>query len=110
MAFALAGSLNSPSVVSINMDIAFATDGEKIHLPITEVLLCDAAGDLARSKNQRDCTPSNAILLPQFLTGAAILNWGSDTGEILKIFARSITEISEEGEDNGGDNDNEYDN
>ena len=78
--FALAGSLNSPSVVSINMDIAFATDGEKIHLPITEVLLCDAAGDLARSKNQRDCTPRNAILLPQFLTGAAILNWGSDAG------------------------------
>ena len=29
-------------------------DGDKIRLPIAEVLLCTAAGDLTRSKKQRD--------------------------------------------------------
>ena len=52
--FALAGSLNSPSVVSIDINIAFATDGDNIRLPITELLLCAAASNLARSKKQRD--------------------------------------------------------
>ena len=37
--FALAGNNDSPSVVSINMDINLAADGNKICLPITEVLL-----------------------------------------------------------------------
>ena len=50
MAFALMGNLSSPSVISFNIEIAFATDGEKIRLPITEVLLRAVAGDLAQSK------------------------------------------------------------
>ena len=50
VAFALAGDLVSPSVISFNLKIAFATDGEKIRLPITEVLLRAVAGDLAQSK------------------------------------------------------------
>ena len=36
---------------------------------------------------------------------AAILNGGSDAGELLKIFARSITERAEEVEDTGVGND-----
>ena len=74
VAFALAGDLSSPSVIYFNTDIAFAADGDKIRLPIAEVLLCAAAGDLARSKNQRDWTSRNSVLLLPFLTEAAILH------------------------------------
>ena len=56
------------------------------------VLLHTAAGDLARSKKQRDWTSRNAVLLPPILTEAAILQCESDADELLKIFARSITE------------------
>ena len=52
--FALAGDLSSPSAISFNIEIAFAADGENIRLPIAEVLLHAAAGDLTRSKKQRD--------------------------------------------------------
>ena len=38
LALALAGKIDSPSVISINTDIAFAIDGDKIRLPIIEVL------------------------------------------------------------------------
>ena len=92
MAFALVGNLSSPSMISLNIEIAFAADGDKIRLPIAEVLLRAAGGDLARSKKQRDWIPRNAVLLPPFLTEAAILHGESDAGELLKIFARSITE------------------
>ena len=61
------------------MDISFATDDDKIRLPIMEVLLCTATGDLARSKKQRDLTPCNVILLPPFLAESAILNGELDT-------------------------------
>ena len=110
VAFALAGNLDSTSVVSINTEITFATDGDKIRLPITEILLRDAAGDLKRSKKQQDCTPRNAVLLPPLLTEAVILNGGSDAGDLLGIFARSVTEWAEEGEDSGGDKKNNDDN
>ena len=73
MAFALAGDLSSPSVISLKIDIDFAVDGDKICLPIAEVLLCAAAGNLARSKKQQDWTSRNAVLLIEFLTEAAIL-------------------------------------
>ena len=53
-AFFMKGSLNSPSIVSINVNIAFAMDGDKIRLPIAEVLLLSVVGNLVRSKNQRD--------------------------------------------------------
>ena len=55
--FALVGDLGLPSVVSFNLEIYFAPDEEKIRLPITAVLLCAAASNLARSKNQWDCSP-----------------------------------------------------
>ena len=92
VAFALAGDLSSPSVISFNIKTSFAPDGKNIRLPITEVLLRAAAGNLARSKKQRDWTSHNAVLLPPFLTETAILHGELDVGELLKIFARSITE------------------
>ena len=67
-------------------------DSDKIHPPITNVLLRDAAGNLARSKKQWYWTLRNAVLLPQLLTDATILDRGSGTGEILKIFSRSVKE------------------
>ena len=36
MAFALAGDLSSTSLISFNIKIAFATNNEKIRLPIVE--------------------------------------------------------------------------
>ena len=92
MAFTLAGDLSSPSVISFNIKIAFATDGEKIRLPIAEVLLRAAAGNLALSKKHRDWTSRNAVLLPPFFKEAAILHGKSEAGELLKIFVRSIIE------------------
>ena len=92
VAFALAGNLSSPSVISLKIEIAFAVDGDKIRLPIVEVLLRTTAANLTRSKKQRDWTPRNDVLLPTFLTEAAILHSESDVGKLLKIFARSITE------------------
>ena len=52
--FSLAGDLSSPSVISFNIEIAFAADNDKICLPIVEFLLRAAAVDLTRSKNKRD--------------------------------------------------------
>ena len=46
VAFSVAGDLSSPSVISFNIEIAFAADGDKIRLPIAEVLLRAAAGNL----------------------------------------------------------------
>ena len=48
--FALAGDLSSPSVISFKIEIAFATYGDKIYLPIAKVLLGAVVGNLTRSK------------------------------------------------------------
>ena len=79
-------------MISLKIEIAFAADVDKIRLPIAEVLLHTAAGDLARSNKQRDWTPCNTVLLPPFLTEASILHGESDTGNLLKVFYCSITE------------------
>ena len=105
VAFALAGDLSSTYVVSIKMDIDFATDGNNIRLLIKEVLLRSATGDLARSKKQQDQTPHNAVLLPPLLTEVAIRHGMSDEGELLKTFARSITEWAKKGEPSTGEDD-----
>ena len=81
-AFALASDLGSPSVISFNLDIAFAPEGDKIRLLITEPLVRAAAGDLTGSKKQRDWQSLNAVLLPPFLMEVAILHGKSDSGEI----------------------------
>ena len=88
VAFALSGDLSSPSVISFNIESAFATDGKNIRLPIADVLLRAAAGDLARSNKQPDWTSRNAVLLPLFLT------YQSDAGELLQIFACYFTECA----------------
>ena len=49
-AFALAGSLEAPIVVSIDADIAFTITGDKICIPVAKVLLCATVGNLAKSK------------------------------------------------------------
>ena len=92
VAFALAGDLGSPSVISFYLEIAFSTDREKIRLPIAEVLLRAAAGNIVRSNNQRNWKSRNSVLLPPFLTESAILHGELDAGDLLNIFARSITE------------------
>ena len=91
-ASALSGDLASPSVIYFNLEIAFFPEGEKIRLPITEGLLRAAAGDLKAPKKQPDWQSFNAVLLPLFLTEAAILHGKSDAGELLKIFPRAITD------------------
>ena len=92
MDFARDGDLSSPYVISLNIDINFSADGDKICIPIVEVILRTAAGDLERSKNQRYWTPPNTVLFPQFITEAAILHGEWDAGQILNIFSRSITD------------------
>ena len=51
-AFSLEGSLDSPFIVLIDIDIIFTMDGVKFCLPIAEVLLLAAKGDLVRFKKQ----------------------------------------------------------
>ena len=54
--------------------------------------------------------PRNAVLLPPLLTEDAILHMESDTGNILKIFDRFITEWAKERVTaSGEDNDNNKD-
>ena len=65
VAFAIKGSLESPLVVLI--DITFTMDGDKVCLPIAEVLLRAADGKLPRSKMQGYWTLRNAALLPIIL-------------------------------------------
>ena len=94
-AFSLKVSLDSPSLVLIDFNIAFSMDGDKIRLPFAEVLLCAAAGDLAISKNQMDWMPLNAVLLPPFLTEAEIFDGETSAEDLLKTFARTIMERAE---------------
>ena len=96
VALSLTGDLSSTSVISLKIKIAFVANGDKIRLPIAEVLLRAADGNLTRYKKQRDWTPRNAVLIPPFLTGATILHGESDAGKLLKIFARSITESAKD--------------
>ena len=100
-AFALTGSLDSSSVVFIDVNITFAMDDEKICLPIVEVLLRASDGNLARSKKQDYWTPRNAFLLSSFLMEAEILE--TSVKDFLKIFARSITKRAEEEEYKNGE-------
>ena len=73
-AFALARLLEAPTVVSIDVEIAFAIAGDNIWIPVTEVLLRVAAVDLSRLKKNRDWVALNAVLLPPLLTEATILD------------------------------------
>ena len=61
VAFVLAVNLSSPSVIHLEIKIAFCADRDKIRLPIAGVLLRATFGVLARSKKQRDWTLRNTI-------------------------------------------------
>ena len=90
-AFTLSGLLDSPSIVSINANIPFAIAGDNTRLPISEVLICAAVGNIARSNKKRDWDPIIYVLLPPFLTKALLLDGETSAEKLLKIFARTIT-------------------
>ena len=89
--FALAWSLDSPTVILINSYITFASAGDKIRLPISELLLRAAAVNFTRSTKKRYWDPLNSIFLPPFLTEADILDGKTSAEYVLKIFVWSIT-------------------
>ena len=89
-ALALTGSLEAPIVVLIDIKRAFAGNGKNIRLPMKEVVICAAAGDLSKSKKFWEWMSRNAILLPPFLA-EAIVNDGEIAAEaLLKTFAEKI--------------------
>ena len=87
-AFALAVSLEALKVVSINIDIAFAIAGDNIRIPVNEVLLRAAIGDLTWSKRQRYWVVMNSVLLPPLLMEAAILDRKTAVVNLLKVFTK----------------------
>ena len=65
--FTLSGLLEAPAFTYINTDITFSNAIDKIWIPITEVILCSAIGDLNISNKQREWVVINTILLLLFL-------------------------------------------
>ena len=88
--FPLAGSLQTPTAVSIDIKRAFSGDGEKILFLTTLVLFGAAAGNLAKSKKLRDGTSRNAIIFPPFLTKTVVTDSETVEEVVLKIFAERI--------------------
>ena len=95
-AFTLVGSLNAPTVVTINDDCNFTGAGDKIHLTTTKVLLRAAVGDLSKSNKLCNCAVLNSLLLLPFLTKAVVLEGETAAGELLKTFADKILEHGSE--------------
>ena len=83
----LEGYLEALAMVSIDIKHDFTGDGEKIRLLTTEVLLRAAAGELAKSKNIRNWTSMNVVVLPPFLTEIALTDGETAAEAIIKIFA-----------------------
>ena len=104
------GSLESPTVVSINDKRVFDRAYEKICLPVTEVILNSAVDNLLRSKNLWDWASLNAVVLPPLPTKAIALDGKTSVTELLKIFTAKISERGLEAatkilESNGKDKD-----
>ena len=74
----------------VNSDIAFANAGDNIRIPIAGVILGATAGDLKRSKKQRYWVALNTILLPPFLTEAAILDGKTAVTNHFKVLSKCI--------------------
>ena len=91
-AFALAGFLNAPTVVTIDDECNFAGTSDNIRLPTTEVLLCAAVGNLYKLEKLRNWEDMNTVLLPSLLTKAVVLEVETVEGEILKTFYNKIVE------------------
>ena len=64
--------------VAINTKRAFISTSDKICLPVMEVLLYTATGDLAHENNLHNWVILSAVLLPPLLTNAVIL-YNQDT-------------------------------
>ena len=79
-------------MVSIDAYCEFSGSGEKILLPITEVLLRASIGSLVRSKKLCKRVVLNSVLLLQFLSKAVILEGEMQGAELLKAFAVNILE------------------
>ena len=65
--FALAGSLEALTVVTINAEHAFAGTGNKIRLPTTKSLLCTNTGNLSKSMKLCDWEALKAVFLSPLL-------------------------------------------
>ena len=97
--FTLEGYLEAPAVVSIIVNTAFAIASDKIPIPVTKELLCSNVGDLSRSKKQRDWVALNIVLIPPFLTEAAIFDNKTEVENLLKVFVKCIDSKGEKEED-----------
>ena len=89
-AFDLEGYLETPTLVWIDIKRTFAGNGEKIRLPMIEVFLHAAAGELAKLNKLRDWTSINAVLLPPFLTETVLTNVETSVEALLNIFSKRI--------------------
>ena len=78
-------------MVLIDIERTFSENGKNIRLLVTEVLLCAAASNLAKSKNLRDRTARNAVLFPPLLMEIALTARETAEEALLKIFAEGIT-------------------
>ena len=70
------------------LQLDFANTYDKIWIPVTKVLLHAAIGDLDILKEQREWLPLNAVLLPPFLTEAAVLDNKTAVANLLKVFVK----------------------
>ena len=101
-------------MVLIDINLAFAKDGKNIRLSMTEVLIRAATSDLAKSKNPRNWTSRNTLLLPPFLTETVVTDGDTVAEALLKIFFKKTKEQEAENtteefyaeEDSGSDKDN----
>ena len=66
--FELSGSPKSPTLVYVSTNSIFASAGDKIRPPITEVIICTTVSDLDKLKKLRDWVMLNSILLLPLLT------------------------------------------
>ena len=113
-AFSLEGPLEASNVVYIDIKRAFAGDGKKICLLITELLPRIDASDLTKSKTLHNQTYRNSVLFPSLITKSVFTNGETAAEDILKIFAEKIhnhgaeknPEDMDAYEDSGSNNEN----
>ena len=78
----LAGSLEAPTMVSIDIKSAFSGNDEKTCVLTMDVLLCAAVKKLKKPKNICDLTSRNVAPLPPFLMEAVVTD-GETAAEAL---------------------------
>ena len=105
--FDLAGSLEAPTVVSIDIKPALYVGGKNILLLTTKILLCATS----ESKKLWDWTSRNAVLFPIFLTETVLTDRETVVKTLLKLFAKSINkqEVENDTEELDAEEDSHYD-